>query len=143
IRVGMESERADGEPQRRLSQILTELAQRPDETITVGEIIQALGDRRLATLLVFFAGIHLLPFPPGSTLILGVPNLLIPVQMVTGNRSAWLPGFVLRKSLGAERFRAITARLVPRLERLERLVRPRFWPFARIRGERFLGALAL
>ena len=127
-------------PPRRLSRILADLAREANGVITVE---QALGDRSFATLLVFFAAINLLPFPPGSTLILGVPLLLIAAQMTFGARTAWLPAFVLRKSVSAERFRQITANLVPRLERLERIVRPRYWPFAGFRADRVVGVFAL
>lgn len=130
-------------PPRRLSRILADLARDANGAITVEQIRQALGDRSFATLLVFFAAINLLPFPPGSTLILGVPLLLIAAQMTFGARTAWLPAFVLRKSVSAERFRQIAESLVPRLERLERIVRPRYWPFAGIGADRFVGVFAL
>lgn len=128
---------------RRLSRILTELSARTGEAVTIAEIRQALGDRSFATLLVFFAGINLLPFPPGSTLILGVPLLLIAAQMTFGARTAWLPNFVLSKSVSGERFRQIADKLVPRLVWLEKLIRPRYWPFAGMGAERFVGVFAL
>ena len=130
-------------PPRRLSRVLADLARDANGTVTIEQIRQALGERGFAALLVFFAAINLLPFPPGSTLILGVPLLLIAAQMTVGARTVWLPAFVLRKSVSAERFRQITRSLVPRLERLERIVRPRYWPFAGFGAERLVGVFAL
>src|SRR5690606_13697577 len=120
-----------GSPPRRLSSIFEELAHAVDDRITVEQLREALGDRSFATLLVFFALLNLLPLPPGSTLVLGIPLLLIALQMVLGNRTVWLPRFLLAKSVSAERFRHLSEKLVPRLQRLERVVQPRYWPFAR------------
>lgn len=132
-----------GLPPRRLSAIFLELAREAKDAVTIEQIREALGDRSFATLLVFFAFLNLLPFPPGSTLILGIPLLLISLQMVLGNRTAWLPRFVLAKSVSADRFRYMSERVVPRLQWLERLIRPRYWPFVRGRADRVLGAVAL
>lgn len=130
-------------PPRRLSAVLMELAREAKDSVTIEQIREALGDRSFATLLVFFAGLNLLPFPPGSTLILGIPLLLIAFQMVLGNRTAWLPRFVLAKSVSADKFRYMSEKLVPRLEWVERIIRPRYWPFERKRADRILGVLAL
>lgn len=129
-------------PPRRLSTVLMALAREAKDSVTIEQIREALGDRSFATLLVFFAGLNLLPFPPGSTLILGIPLLLIAVQMVIGSRTAWLPRFVLAKSVSADKFRYMSEKLVPRLEWIERIIRPRYWPFDRSRADRVLGLAA-
>lgn len=128
---------------RRLSRVFQELAGRAEDKVSVAEIRRALGDRSFATLLVFFAALNMLPFPPGSTLVLGPPLVLIAVQMVLGNRTAWLPRFVLDKAIDAERFRIMSARLIPRLIWIERLIKPRYWPFARDHADRIIGCIAL
>ncbi len=116
-------------PPRRLSQVLRDLAATTEGPITIATIRDALGDRSFAALLVFFALLNLLPLPPGTTLILGIPLLLITGQMLAGYRTAWLPRAWLRRSIGADRFRAMVNRYTPKLERLERLIKPRRWPF--------------
>ncbi len=125
---------------RRLSHIFADLAANATEPVSIAQIRDALGDRGLAALLVLFAAINLLPLPPGSTLVLGLPLILISAQMVLGYTSAWLPRSVLDRTIAPERFRASAHRLVPLLQRLERLVRPRNWPFT---GDRTIGAIAL
>lgn len=132
-----------GNPPRRLSRIFQDLAVRAEDKITVAEIRQALGDRSFATLLVFFSSLNLLPFPPGSTLIFGPPVVLIALQMVLGNRTAWLPRFLLDKSIDAEKFRHMSERVIPRLIWIERLIKPRYWPFARDHADRAIGVIAL
>lgn len=128
---------------RRLSQIFRELAARPQDTISIREIRGALGDRSFATLLVLLSTINLIPFPPGTTLILGIPIILLAGQMALGYKTPWLPGRVLDRPITTERFRNIVSRLVPRLEQLESVIRPRYWFFSQDRADRFVGSVAL
>jgi len=105
---------------------------------------EALGDRSLAALLAFFAAINLLPLPPGTTVVLGPPLVIVAVQMMLGQARVWLPRSVLDRSIPADRFRQMTARAMPRLLWLERLIQPRYWPFRSERAaDRLIGVVAL
>ncbi|MBO6902734.1 MAG: exopolysaccharide biosynthesis protein [Rhizobiaceae bacterium] len=131
-------------PPRRLSQVLRQLADSADGPVTVAMIRDALGDRSYAALLVFCASLNLLPLPPGSTLLFGPPLILLTVQMVAGYQTVWLPRTWLSRSVGHDRFRRMIGRLVPKLERLERLVKPRRWPFESPRtSDRIIGIIGL
>lgn len=131
-------------PPRRLSQVLRDLAATTDGPIAIATIRDALGDRSFAALLVFFALLNLVPLPPGATLIFGIPLLLITGQMVAGYRTVWLPRVWLRRSIGPDRFRGMADRFIPQLERLERLVRPRRWPFSSAEtSDRIIGLVGL
>ena len=131
-------------PPRRLSQVLRQLADSADGPVTVAMIRDALGDRSYAALLVFCASLNLLPLPPGSTLLFGPPLILLTVQMVAGYQTVWLPRTWLSRSVGHDRFRRMIGRLVPKLERLERLVKPRRWPFESPRtSDRVIGIIGL
>ena len=121
--------RAESAP-RRLSTIFGRLAGDAAGPVSVGQIRDALGDRSFAALLALFSVPNLLPFPPGATLILGPPLVIVAVQMAMGQSRVWLPRFVLKKSISAGRFKSMANRHLPRLLKLERLVRPRYWPFA-------------
>lgn len=130
--------------QRRLSSIVEELAGNAEGSVSVRQIRDVLGDRSFATLLLFFALINMLPLPPGTTLVLGLPLVLISLQMISGRPSVWLPEFLLGKSIKADQFRNLSDKLVPRLRRLEEIVRPRYWPFANSKtAERIVGIAAL
>lgn len=124
----------------RLSRIFCDLAAQATGPVSIGEIRDALGARSFATLLVLFAIINLIPAPPGTTLVLGLPLLLVSGQMVLGRRSPWLPGILLNRAIGPVRLRKASHRLVPTLRRLEQLVRPRKWPFV---SDRLIGLVAL
>lgn len=134
---------AEADAPRRLSRIFEELSNTAEEAVTVEQLRNALGDRSFATLLVLFSCLNMLPLPPGSTLVLGIPLLLLCIQMVAGSRTVWLPQFVLTKSVSAEKFRNLTAKMLPRLKWIEQLIRPRYWPFARNHADRIIGTIAL
>jgi len=127
----------------RLSQVFQSLANNADGPVTVRQIRDALGDRSFAALLVFFAAFNLLPLPPGTTLVLGLPLMIVSAQMVWGKKIAWLPELILARSVQAEQFRALTERFIPRLIKVERFIKPRFWPLPDRYDERVIGLLAL
>jgi hypothetical protein len=129
---------------RRLSTVFEELAREADRPVGIARVRDALGDRSLAALLAFFAAVNLLPLPPGTTIVLGPPLVIVAVQMMLGYSKVWLPRSVLERSIEAERFRQLTKGMMPRLLRLERLIRPRYWPFPGQRSaDRTIGAVAL
>ncbi|MEN0002115.1 MAG: exopolysaccharide biosynthesis protein, partial [Pseudomonadota bacterium] len=124
---------ADEKPRRprTLSLVLSELAARQDgRDVSVRAIREALADRSFATLLLLTCLLNLLPFPPGSTLLLGIPIMVVAVQMILGMQTVWLPQFFLNISLKARTFNKLTTVILPRLQKMERIIRPRHWPFA-------------
>jgi hypothetical protein len=128
---------------RRMSVVFEELSRGAAEAVTILQVRDALGDRSLAALLAFFAAINLLPLPPGTTIVLGPPLVIIAAQMMFGYSRVWLPRSILDRSIPAERFRQMTAKAMPRLLWLERLIRPRYWPFRSEQvADRVIGALA-
>lgn len=130
-------------PPTRLSIVFQRMADDANGSVKVATIRDALGDRSFAALLIFFAALNLLPLPPPSSAILGLPLVIVAAQMVSGRVTVWLPRVVLEKSLTANQFRSIMSRLVPWLVWLERYIQPRYWPFWRRQGERVVGAIAL
>lgn len=128
---------------RRLSQLFAQIARDADDRVSVASIRDALGDRSFAALLVVFAAFNMIPLPPGASAFLGLPMVIVAAQMMYGSRRAWLPGFLMNRSISAEQFRTVMDWAVPRLDRLEQLIRPRYWPFWRRRGDRVVGFLAL
>ncbi|MEL6435326.1 MAG: exopolysaccharide biosynthesis protein [Pseudomonadota bacterium] len=142
--VAQEQEHRAAKP-RALSQVLSELAQSQEgNSVSVACIRDALADRSFATMLALTCLFNLLPFPPGSTLVLGIPIVVVAVQMVAGRETVWLPKFFLNMSLSSKSFTKLTTAIIPKLRRLERIVRPRYWPFAtRKSAERIIGIFAL
>jgi len=144
---GFEDGQIDGAPRRRrprrLSELFSQLAGETHDHVSLAHIRDELGNRSFAPLLVLFAAFNLLPLPPGASAFLGLPLIIVSAQMVFGRKQAWLPAFVMNRSLSAAQFRRVMDWLIPRLHRLERIVRPRYWPFWRRQGDRVIGLIAL
>ena len=128
---------------RRLSVLFAQLARDAEGPVSIAHMRNALGNRSFAPLLVLFAAFNLLPLPPGASVVLGIPLIIVSAQMVYGSKQAWLPSFLMRRSLSADQFRRLMDWVIPRLIRLEKLVRPRYWPFWRRQGDRVIGVVAL
>jgi len=137
----------DGTPRRRkprrLSELFAKLAHEADGSVSIGNIRDAMGARSFAPMLVMFAAFNLLPLPPGTSAILGIPLIIISAQMVYGSKQVWLPSYLSNRSLSAGTFRSMMDRIIPRLVRIERVIRPRYWPFWRKQGDRIVGIIAL
>ena len=108
-----------------LSAVLLALAHQTDrERISIGDLLAALGDRALGALLFIFAFPNVLPVPPGTSTLLGAPLIFLAAQLMLG-RAPWLPAVVARRSLLHADFAIVVRRVVPWLQRAERLLRPR------------------
>lgn len=141
---------ADGKPARparprprRLSELFVDIAARAEGQVSVGAIIDMLGDRSFAAALLLFAALNLLPLPPGATFFTGAPLVLIAMQMVWGSPRVWMPRRIREATIPAEKFRSAVDWIAPRLLRIEKLIRPRYWPFWHRQGEIIIGAVVL
>ncbi len=136
-----------GAPQRpaptRLSAIFAQLARDADGPVSIATLRDAFGDRSFAALLVLFAAFNLIPLPPGASAFLGLPLVIVASQMAYGSERAWLPRFLLVRSISPTTFRSAMDWIVPRLIRIERWIKPRYWPFWRRQGDRIIGIVAL
>lgn len=133
------AEQPPHDPPRRLSTVLRELAASTEGPVSVEAIRDALGDRSFAAMLIVFGAVNLLPLPPGTSVILGIPLAIVSAQMILARQTVWLPRFVLSKSLKRDRIDYAINKLIPGLERLERFIKPRYWPLSRGQADRTLG----
>ena len=113
-------------PQRkRLSVMLDELA--GDETrdrIAVSDLVVAMQVRAYGALLLIFALPNVLPAPPGTSGLLGLPLLFLSTRMMLG-QTPWLPQFIASRSVPRASFAVVIDRAMPWLQRAERLLRHR------------------
>ena len=122
---------------------MTELSGEASGPVSIGMIRDALGDRSFAALLLFFAIINLIPLPPGTSALLGLPLLI-----VVGADGLWQQArLAAARPHAADDFGrnlpVVMDRVIPRLVWIERMIRPRYWPFWRRRGDRVIGIIAL
>lgn len=102
---------------------LTELGE--GDSIPLGLITEALGDRAFGLLVLIFALPNIIPMIPGVSTISGVVIAIVGLQMLIGRQAPWLPGFVASRSLPRGETQAMIARTMPWIHRLESFARPR------------------
>jgi hypothetical protein len=93
-------------------------------------------------MLFVFALPNVVPTPPGTSTVLGVPMVILSTQLMLGMRP-WLPNFIARRSMTRDVFARIVARILPWLQRIEGLMRPGLSVLARPPYEYAVGALCL
>ena len=126
-----------------LSEVLSAIAaDATRQDVAVGDLLVLLGGRGRAALILLFALPNVLPTPPGTSGILGLPLLYLSFQMMLG-RVPWLPRFIDERSMPRYRFAQLVERVVTVLGRAERLLRPRWSIFVGHVAEHVLGALCL
>ncbi|MBK1635531.1 exopolysaccharide biosynthesis protein [Rhodovulum adriaticum] len=108
-------------------------------TLTLGNLVEGLGDRSFGWAIVVFSLVTLLPLPPGSSLITALPVLLTTSQMVLGLPHVRLPNRLSRTTINHDKLRRTVLRLRPVTRRLERHLTPRFEGLFAPRHERLLG----
>lgn len=124
-----------------LSDLLRSLCDGPPGPIRVREIVDHFGHRAHGAVLFVFSVPNLLPLPPGSSTILGLPLVIMAPQLMLGIRSPWLPRFVGERSVDRRNLSHLFTRLIPQLEKVEKLLAPRLGFMFGPVGDRVLGAV--
>lgn len=93
--------------------------------VTVGALLDTLGTQAFGAAIFVFAAPNLVPNPPGTSPVLGIPLLFLSSQLLLGKERLWLPQWVRRKSLSREFVSSFVNRIVPLLARVEHLLKPR------------------
>jgi hypothetical protein len=130
-------------PDRRLSEVFADLAAADRPRVSIRDVVDALGDRSFAPVMILLAVPNAIPFLPGSSAVLGFLLALIGLQLVLGMRRVRLPSRLNRWSFDREGFRRLVAKVTPWLTRFERMARPRFWPESYRLAERLAGIVAI
>jgi hypothetical protein len=92
-------------PSGALSEILDQLeASVEGERISVERIVEHLGHKSFASVMLVFALISLSPASaiPGLTATVAAVVFLLVVQMIAGRPAVWLPRFIMRRQLSAK-----------------------------------------
>jgi len=113
----------------------------PGPRVTLGDLIAALGDRSLGTILLALALPTIAPVPLGVSVICDLPIVLYSLQLMFGRRGAVLPDWLLRRSVDRATAARMLDAMMPRLVRIESLLKPRLHRLAVIDGERWFGLL--
>jgi hypothetical protein len=123
----------------RISRVLQRLAADADGRLSIGELVDGLGDRGFGALMLLLGLPNLVLLPPGTSAIFGVPLILIAGQLAFGRHSVWLPESVRQRSFHRATFAGIVERTRPWLRRVERLLEPRLTFMLGDPGTRLIG----
>lgn len=116
----------------------------PGDRVTMGDLLDQLGDRGFGLVLLILALPNLIPIPlPIASLITGPPLVVIATLMLIGRDRPWLPDALRRRSILRRDFQDMVGRARRPLMRLERLVRPRLTLFPPALRDRVAGAVCL
>lgn len=107
----------------RLSDIVKSIDTSRDTTI--GELVDSLGERAFGALMFIFAVPNILPTPPGTSAILGLPLVILTWQVLVGRQSLWLPDLIRQRRISREMMQTFVTKVTPVMARLERVLRPR------------------
>lgn len=130
-------------PPPRLSDMLQGLADDDSrERISVGDMVETMRKRAFGALMLIFAFPNILPTPPGTAGVLGLPLIFLSAQMMLG-LNPWLPAVIARRSMARSTFQALVSRIRPWLLKAERLLKARLKPLAWPVSQRVLGGLCL
>ena len=130
----------------RLSAILARLAEPAEGSVTLAEVLTAVGERSFGALLVILAIPNMVAgLIPGLSIVLGLPLLLVSMQLVVGAERPWLPRRLARLEIKRSDLRRMLERTRPAVRRLERALQPRLEFLTSPWAERLigLGCLAL
>jgi hypothetical protein len=92
-----------------------------DARVTVGWLMDELGERSFGLTLLVMAVIALLP---GASAIVGLLTAWPAIQLMLGHEAAALPRVMARREVAVARLERVISAVVPRLAWVERLIRP-------------------
>lgn len=127
-----------------LSELLAQiLRDHPGDRITLRELCVALRDRAWGGLLLTFALVNILPLPPGTTTITGIPLLILTAQLAAGRSRPWFPRRIDERGLTKGELARLIDKLLPWEKRVEYVFKPRLCGLTNHRAARMIGAVSL
>ena len=126
-----------------LSQLLSQIArEHRGERLSLSELSALLRTRTWGGLLLIFASINILPLPPGTTVITGMPLIILTAQMAAGKTAPWFPQRINKRGLTMKELGRLCAKLLPWERRVQRLLKPRWTGLTSRRATRIIGGVS-
>jgi hypothetical protein len=125
---------------RPFSRVLQDVGAREEPRLYLGELVNAFGERGFGALLLLLGLLSaVIGGIPGTTTVIGVPIMVLAVQLVFRRDQLWMPRWLLKRSFDRAAYRASIARALGRLRMIERLSRPRLSVMTSEVGEVLIG----
>ncbi len=116
-----------------------------NKSTTISEIIEDFHENGILLAIIFFSlpvAIPL-PYPPGFTTIMGIPLIVLSVQMLIGSRKVKLPQKINAYKIKNSTLKTISDKTVPILLYVEKYVKPRVDFAKSIYCEQLVGFICL
>jgi hypothetical protein len=135
----------DAAPREPLAETMDRLfAGPPEETVSVQALLDGMRGRSYPLVIAVFDVPNCIPTGiPWLSTITGIPICIVLIQMLMAQPSAHLPGFIGRRCMPRSRLQRFIAKARPRLNWLERRVRPRLGGWTRDTSRMALSVAAL
>lgn len=128
-----------------VSETLRKIGQKPEnETTKISDILSEFHENGLLLALLFFSlpvAIPL-PYPPGFTTIMGMPLIILSIQMFLGKQQVSLPQKLHDYQIKNSVLKKISDKIVPVVEYIERHTKPRFSFAQSVYCEQFVGIVS-
>jgi|HubBroStandDraft_3_1064219.scaffolds.fasta_scaffold259723_2 hypothetical protein len=109
--------------------------------LSVGELMERLEDADGPGPVLFALTLPVMvPMPPGVSMVLALPLLMVAPQIVLGRRELWMPKFLSQRTVKRKDLVKLLHRVLPPLEKFEKLVHPRLTFLTGSIGARLVGA---
>lgn len=125
-----------------LSRLIERLADRHAARLTMTDLVAWFRDRATLALMMIFGVLNVLPNPPGTSVVLGLPMLYLSLAMML-DRQPWFPRVIMDRGISGQAVQAISSRAAPVLRRCEALLRPRLTGLSQGWAFRLSGLLCL
>lgn len=113
------------------------------ESVSIGELEDALAERAFGALLLILALPCCIPFLYGVPQAMSLPLVFVAAQIMFGRRKPWLPQGLRNRSFSTDGLRQMIDRAAPYLKGLEVISRSRFDWVTKGVAERLLGVLIM
>ena len=128
--------------------LLEQLAHGPGETVTLGEVLDACGERAFGGFLLLAVLPAFLPLPAGAGAVSGPLVVLAGLQWAALAAHPWLPGWLQRRRIARASIARFRERLARPLAAIARVASPRAGalldrPIARVVGGLLLAVLGV
>jgi hypothetical protein len=115
--------------------------------VSFSEIDDALGERGFGVLIAILSLPSAIPggpsAVPGFTTVVGVPIIILSLQLMFGRTNLGLPAFIERRTFDTPGFQKITEHIAKVLAWFEKFLKPRFHVLTGKFAERLLGAFCV
>jgi hypothetical protein len=136
------TETSTGRPLR-FSDTLERLGTQGGDKLRLGEVVEAFGERAFGAVMLLFAIVNMLPWPPGGTTVTGAPLLFLAAELAWGRNTLWLPRWIEHASVSRATFRRMSGRLMKIIRFSEGLSRPRLYFMTGRLGQGLIGLACL